>query len=110
MAKLGFESFEKNPEIEFKSGSIVDWGRLADLTSATCCSAMTASNSLAQCQDIIDAYWGRGGGGGGGEFSINDKFAVIEARINDLENLMENFSDKTALRLKLKTLTGEWKN
>ena len=103
MAKLGFESFEKNPEIEFKSGSIVDWGRLSDSASAINWSAMTAS-------DIIDAYWGRGGGGGGGEISINDKFAVIEARINDLENLMENFSDKTALRLKLKTLTGEWKN
>lgn len=104
MAKLGFESFEKNPEIEFKSGSIVDWGRLSDSASAINCSAMTAS-------DVIDAYWGRGGGGGGGEgISINDKISVMEARINDLEKLVEKFSAKTVLRFSLKTLTGEWKN
>ena len=105
MAKLGFESFEKNPEIEVKSSSIMDWGRLSDSVSATSCSAM----GLAQCQDIIDAYWGRGGGGGGG-ISINDKISVMEARINDLEKLVEKFSAKTVLRFSLKTLTGEWKN
>ena len=104
MAKLGFESFEKNPEIELK----MDWSKLSDLASATSCSAMTASNGLAQCQDIIDAYWGSGGGGGG--ISINDKISVMEARINDLEKLVEKFSAKTVLRFSLKTLTGEWKN
>ena len=103
MAKLGFESFEKNPEIEFKSSSIVDWGRLSDSASAISCSANAASNSFAQCQDIIDAYWGAGGG-------INDKITVMEAKINDLEKLVEKFSDKTVLRFSLKTLTGEWKN
>lgn len=107
MAKLGFESFEKNPEIECKSSSIVDWGRLSDSVSAMSCSASTVSNSLAQCQDIIDAYWGAGGGGG---ISISDKVATIEDRINALEKLVEKFSDKTVLRFSLKTLTGEWKN
>lgn len=106
MEKLGFESFEKNPEIELK----MDWSKLSDLASATSCSATTASNSLVQCQDIIDAYWGRGGGGGGGGISINDKISVMEARINDLEKLVEKFSAKTVLRFSLKTLTGEWKN
>ena len=104
MAKLGFESFEKNPEIEFKSSSIVDWGRLSDSASAINCSATTASNSLAQCQDIIDAYWGIGNKG------ISDKFSAMEAKINDLEKLVEKFSNKTGLRFSLKTLTGEWKN
>lgn len=99
MAKLGFESFEKNPEIEMKSS----WSKFSDSVSAMSCSATTASNSIAQCQDIIDAYWGTGGG-------INDKIAGMEAKINDLEKWMEKFSDKTALRFSLKTLTGEWKN
>lgn len=107
MAKLGFESFEKNPEIEAKSSSIMDWGRLSDSVSAMNYSATTASNSIAQCQDIIDAYWGGGGGGG---ITINDKITGMEDRINHLEKLVEKFSYKTILRFSLKTLTGEWKN